>query len=364
MTTLSSSLLDFILSLLRDPQAAESFAQDPQAALSAAGLGDVCSADVRALMPMLADYAPVGGSYGMGGHHVPGGQHSTPASHVPSHHPSPGHEDHEDAHEHDHGHDEHGHGGQDHDGGLAIEHIRYIQATYTYTTNNTTTIDASHSIWGDSYKIFGDENVIATGGSVAAGDRIDSASIDNGTHVDVHDSFNPTTNDVHGSGNAVGEGTSVSDSFNPEHSFDTDISNSGNTQSGTGNVLGEHNDVSTENSGNAVHGDGNALGNDAEAGLHTDISDSGNTTVHGDGNAVGQGNDVSNTALDLHTDDVVLGDHNAVGNETEIDTDVDSHDTTTSLDHSFDGNDVAFAGHEVDQSSLAPVHDDAHLMTP
>ena len=355
MTTLSSSLLDFILRLLRDPQAAASFTQDPQAALSAAGLGDVCSADVKALMPMLADYAPVGGSHGMGGHHSPAGQHSAPEPYVPSHHNPPS--------GHGAGHDGYGHGGDEHDGGLAIEHIRYIQATYTYTSNTTTTVDASHSIWGDSYKIFGDDNVVATDGSAAAGDRIGSASIDNSTHVDVRDSFDSTTNDVHGTGNAVGEGTSVSDSFDPEHSFDTDISNSGNTQSGTGNVLGEHNDVSTESSGNAVHGDGNAFGSDAEAGLHTDVSDSGNTTVHGDGNAVGLGNDVSNTALDLHTDDVVLGDHNAVGNETEIDTDVDSHDTTTSLDHSFDGNDVAFAGHEVDQSSLAPVHDDAGLMT-
>src|SRR4051812_22176494 len=72
MSTLTSTLLDFILSLLRDPAAAQAFNDSPEQALNDAGLSDVCGADVQALVPMLSDYAPAGVSpY----HHSGGGDY-------------------------------------------------------------------------------------------------------------------------------------------------------------------------------------------------------------------------------------------------------------------------------------------------
>src|SRR5690242_10352644 len=60
MSNITSTLLDFILSLLKDPQQAQAFNAHPEQALTDAGLSDVCSADVQAIMPMLSDYAPSG----------------------------------------------------------------------------------------------------------------------------------------------------------------------------------------------------------------------------------------------------------------------------------------------------------------
>ncbi|WP_415639086.1 IniB N-terminal domain-containing protein, partial [Prescottella defluvii] len=51
----SNAVLDFILRLLRDEDAAAAYCANPQAALSAAGLGDVCHADIAAVAPMAAE---------------------------------------------------------------------------------------------------------------------------------------------------------------------------------------------------------------------------------------------------------------------------------------------------------------------
>ena len=67
-----------------------------------------------------------------------------------------------------------------------------------------------------------------------------------------------------------------------------------------------------------------------------------------------------------------MGDHDAVGNETHVDTHVDStvdshddsHDATSTIDHAFDGNHVAVAGDDLDQSQELLSHDDAHLHLP
>jgi hypothetical protein len=53
------TLHDFTLNLLGDPTALASFGQDPQAALAAAGLGDISAADVHEVMPLVLDYVPV-----------------------------------------------------------------------------------------------------------------------------------------------------------------------------------------------------------------------------------------------------------------------------------------------------------------
>ncbi|SEP50502.1 IniB N-terminal domain-containing protein [Amycolatopsis saalfeldensis] len=63
------TLHDFTLNLLGDPAALASFGQDPQAALAAAGLGDISAADVHEVMPLVLDYVPVDNLTSLG--HLP-----------------------------------------------------------------------------------------------------------------------------------------------------------------------------------------------------------------------------------------------------------------------------------------------------
>ncbi|WP_026316936.1 IniB N-terminal domain-containing protein [Actinokineospora enzanensis] len=55
----SPTLHDFVLTLLTDETARTAFAADPTAALTGAGLHDVSAQDVRDVVPLVADYAPV-----------------------------------------------------------------------------------------------------------------------------------------------------------------------------------------------------------------------------------------------------------------------------------------------------------------
>ena len=52
---MANSLLDFVMSLVRDPDAAARYAADPAGAIADAHLTDVTSADVNNLIPMVAD---------------------------------------------------------------------------------------------------------------------------------------------------------------------------------------------------------------------------------------------------------------------------------------------------------------------
>ncbi|WP_167107204.1 IniB N-terminal domain-containing protein [Mycobacterium sp. DL592] len=52
---MANSLLDFVMSLVRDPDAAARYAADPAGSIAAAHLTDVTSVDVNNLIPMVAD---------------------------------------------------------------------------------------------------------------------------------------------------------------------------------------------------------------------------------------------------------------------------------------------------------------------
>ena len=52
---MANSLLDFVMSLVRDPDAAARYAADPAGSIAAAQLTDVTSVDVNNLIPMVAD---------------------------------------------------------------------------------------------------------------------------------------------------------------------------------------------------------------------------------------------------------------------------------------------------------------------
>lgn len=64
---MGNSLLDFVMALVRDHEAAARFAADPSGALSAAGLAGVTAADVNNLLPMVSDsIATTSPGFGMG----------------------------------------------------------------------------------------------------------------------------------------------------------------------------------------------------------------------------------------------------------------------------------------------------------
>ena len=52
---MANELLDFVMSLVRDPQVAAQYAADPAQAIASAQLTDVTSADVNNLIPMVSD---------------------------------------------------------------------------------------------------------------------------------------------------------------------------------------------------------------------------------------------------------------------------------------------------------------------
>jgi hypothetical protein len=281
VTTVASSLLNFILDLFNDPAAAAAYQEDPEQALEDAGLGDCTPADVEALKPMVAaDHSPV--SYG-GGHHAPAERDEHDKDDKDGDHGK--HHDHDKG---DHGNDWNGHGHE----AAVIHNVRYVENHYSHTETTEIEIDASHSIWvsGDAQAIFGDDNIVADSGGVAAGDDVEDVeidnSVDNSVDVDVEDSFNDNSTNVEGVGNAVGEGAEVEDSFNTDLDLDVDVEdsfnteNSGNTQTGTGNVVGEENEVdnSTDNSTDLDVEIEESFNEDNSTDLDVEVEDSFNET--------------------------------------------------------------------------------------
>ena len=68
MANITTALLDFLMGLLRNPQAGADFAADPDTALANAGLQGICASDVDAVLPVALDFSPVGNrEYDTGG---------------------------------------------------------------------------------------------------------------------------------------------------------------------------------------------------------------------------------------------------------------------------------------------------------
>jgi len=313
MSNLTSTLLDFILSLLRDPQAAQTFNDHPEQALSDAGLSDVCGADVRALMPMLSDYAPTGVSP----YHAPHSGYAPHSSYAPGYG------------KHNQGRDNYQHG-PEHDGGYqAIEHIKYVQQNYSYSYQSSQTWDFSHSVWGDQYNVWADDSAVAINGGVAAGDDIkdsevkavnnsgDGSAVGFGNHVDNTDSFNHISNS--GDGATVGTDNT------------SDYSGAFNENSGDGAAVGYENDT-TDSGNSADHGSVAGSGS---------MDDSNNSADHG-GNSGADGS-VDNSHVDVGPIDVggvAIAGQNAVAGEdnTNVNDSTGVVAAGDDIDHSLDDN--------------------------
>lgn len=179
LSTMANALIEFILSLLRDPDAAAAFDEEPDAALASAGLSNATYADVCSVMPLIYDNPQV--------FQRPDAVHgASPAQFVPQQpmHPAPmqltsAQPD-------------------------VVSELRDVIHNNSYVTNNNATMvdqSVNQNIWaeGDVMQLFDNEAVIASGAnSVAAGNDI----VDDRSH-------NSSTTIVAGRDAAVGNTTDV-----------------------------------------------------------------------------------------------------------------------------------------------------------
>jgi len=190
-----SSLIEFLLDMLRDEATQQDFARDPSATLAARGLADVTAQDIRDVQPMLAD---VGGVQRV--------------AHEPAHHAqaAPVHHAFAGTHAAGGGHDAGYGGGHD-----AVREIHHVAREYVVTRPVTEVTQ--------EYKTYNSFTEFSTDNSVHAAE---------GATV-VQNSFNQDNDMVDNKGGTI-DGSTI----------------------GGGNVEGSNNDVDTttvEGSGNDSH---------------------------------------------------------------------------------------------------------------
>jgi hypothetical protein len=332
MSTVASTLLDFLLDLFRDPDKAAAYEADPRAALDAAGLHDATPQDVADLAPMVADYATVTGWSG-GGSQGRGDRDDDRGGSDRDDEGGRGRDCDDDrggsSRPVDDEREEHHHGGgvapvgRDEDGpeedgnaaggghhhapapagGTETVVITRLQEVH-YTHNETTVeIDASHSIWvsGDAQAIFGDVEgdvtQIDNEGGIVAGDDVEESSVDNSDRS-VSDSYNTDVEvDIDDSNVNVGGDQAVD-------SFDTEVEVKDNTL-----VVGDENTV--------VSGDGNAVGNtvvtdNSETDNSVDVEFDDAVVQTGGGTVVNDSEDVGNTETTVEDNNLVFAGDDAI----------------------------------------------------
>ncbi|GAA1214032.1 IniB N-terminal domain-containing protein [Pseudonocardia alaniniphila] len=273
MTT-STSLLDLLLDLLRDPEAKATFNDDPDGYLATCGA--LSAADVRDAIVLLQDEqeADLDREYAAGASHLGGQGHIATPPPAPQKHD--GESDHEAA-------------------------VRYLNTyvTNNYVDNRDTVIDNSvnqqiDTGGGDFDQDIDIDSTAATGdGAVAAGGNIQDSKV------------------VTGDGNQVGQGN----------------------LSGDDNLVGDGNDAVSGDDNTIAFGNGDA---DRSAMKDVGVDHGGalsvGDTATGDYDANGSFNDVdastrNSTEFDgsfTTTDDAASSSFN----EADSDVDIDSHDTT------------------------------------
>jgi hypothetical protein len=368
MSNITTALLDFLMGLMRDPNAAAEFRGDPDGALTNAGLNGICAADVDAVLPVALDFSPVGnreydtggnsidssasgGAWGGGGGGGGGGWGG-----------GGGGGGHHGGGKGDWG----GHGGGKGDYDMAVQKIMSVVNNYSYIDDRdvindqstNTNIWAEDSIVGVNNEVentstnVGDGSIVATtGGTVIAGnteydlevDIEDSFNEEN--ELEIEDSFNDnsdnsTTNvavDSFNTDNSTDNSTEIEDSFNTdveiEDSFnetdtevDVEIEDSFNTDNST------EIDVEIEDSFN----EDNSVDNSTNTDVEVDIEDSFND------------NEIGNTDNSVEVEDSFNDNNIESGpgdlNETNVDVEVeveDSFNTETDIEDSFQVNDNA-----------------------
>lgn len=214
LATVADALIEFILSLLRDPALSDEFDEDPEATLASNGLSGVTAEDVCAVAPIIADRPQVAPK--------PAPDHPMPGPPKPPGPPEP----------------------------PAVHEIINIKNNLTWIDDRDTIVDQSvnQNIWagGDVTQVFDNEAIVASGDeSIAAGDDVDaSTNLDASTNIG-----NGAEGDVN-----VGNETDVvviDDSFNDEsdnstnteNNADIDVEGSFNESTETNTTEGSNNET-------------------------------------------------------------------------------------------------------------------------
>ncbi|GAA2869941.1 hypothetical protein GCM10010472_29110 [Pseudonocardia halophobica] len=261
------TLIELLLSLLNDPEAAEAFKADPAAYIEGCGLTEFTAEDVHdaALLIQDNDDSDFDRKYDTGGNH-----HHTPP-------PPPHKEPHESDHEHA---------------------VKYLN---TYVTNNwiddrDTIVDNSinqdiDTGGGDFDQEIDIDAVTASGdGAVAAGGDIEDSTITTGNGNVVGDGNNVVDGDDNTT--AFGSGDANSASFEDVSVDDGGALSVGGTASGNYDVDNSGNEYSTETNNSTSIDDSYNQDNDFESSVSDEDTTISNTDVDTETN-IGSGNDVT-----------------------------------------------------------------------
>jgi hypothetical protein len=233
LATIADALIEFILSLLRDPEAAAEFEEDPEGTLAARGLSNATAADVCGVAPIIAERSGVVSTSATP--HVAPKVVPPPAPHHDDPDPSP-----------------------------VVREIKTITSNLTYVDNHNTVVDQSvnQNIWadGDVTQVFDNEAVVASGEeSLAAGDDATiENTVDQSTDIaagdDVLIDSEKAVTENEDSGNTTTETETVTDT-----STDTTVIDSGNTATDTTAVEESYNDTTVEYTEQNVEADADVV---------------------------------------------------------------------------------------------------------
>ncbi|MEV8273721.1 IniB N-terminal domain-containing protein [Microbacterium sp. NPDC077184] len=214
LATVADALIEFILSLLRDPALSDEFDEDPQATLASNGLSGVTAEDVCAVAPIIADRPQVAPK--------PAPDHPMPTPPKPPGPPEP----------------------------PAVHEIINIKNNLTWIDDRDTIVDQSvnQNIWagGDVTQVFDNEAIVASGDeAIAAGDDVDastnldaSTNIGNGAEGDVNVGNDTDTTTIEDSFNDESD-----NSTNTENNADVDVNESFNESTETNTTEGSNNET-------------------------------------------------------------------------------------------------------------------------
>jgi hypothetical protein len=265
--TLANDLVQFLMQLFGDREAAQDFLDDPERVLEENGLGGVCSADVDAAMPVVLDYAPVtinasrfDREYNTGGNSASTDHNGGGAGYTPPPSGGGGHHD----------NDDHGH---------AVQQLHHVVNHYSYTSTYTSTVDdrdtitdqsVNQNIWadGDVEQWFDNDSVVASGDrAIAAGDDND---VDDSNNIE--DSYNSDDSIDNSTDNSVNAGRDASVG---NTDLDVDIDESFNDDSDNStNDSNNNNSDNSDNSDNSVDVSDSGNDNSTNTDVDVDVVDS------------------------------------------------------------------------------------------
>ena len=207
-----SSLLDFLMSLLRDEDAAQEFERDPQGVLARNGLDGVCGQDVRDVAPMLADQD------GVSARHY--GSDSGGSGHASRSHRSSSSDD---------------------------DPVREIHAIKNnYVVDNDVVVNNSYNTYNDYDLTYTDDSntIIDDRDTTITGDNVHYEDNSTTEHTIVEDSFNEDNDGVDNKGGTIDDsivaGDDVENSGNQDN--DTEVTDSYNEDNDTVTVDDSYNE--------------------------------------------------------------------------------------------------------------------------